>query len=226
MTLPFVPDNNKRMYVCFCCGMEFVIYEEYKNHILKEHEEGKDYVRCPLKRCGAPVRDLLLHHRVKHKNEPIPKGRQMKALVWRDIKATKKKQKKPKYKEGYYPSKKMGKEFKFRSGYEESVFQCLDYWSEVTAFEAEPFKIPYLFEGEAHNYTPDILIQFVDGHKELWEIKPAGQTSLPINQAKWFAAQRACEARGWQWKVIKERDIKALKKLVSRRNVSESNQLP
>lgn len=214
MTLPYVPENNKRMYQCFVCGIEFSNYEDYKTHIIDNHEEGRDYVKCPLARCGAPVRDVRMHFKSRHPHDTMPKCCQMSAIVWRDIRPTNKKQKKPKYKQGFYPSTKTGKQFKFLSSWEEDVYRCLDMWEDVLTFEAEPFKIPYLFEGTAHNYKPDILVAFIDGHKELWEIKPARQTDLPVNKAKWYAAEQACKARGWGWKVITERSVNQLKKKV------------
>jgi hypothetical protein len=30
MTLPFVPENNKRKYQCFVCGVVFEDFEEFK----------------------------------------------------------------------------------------------------------------------------------------------------------------------------------------------------
>lgn len=211
MTLPFPEPSHKRIYTCFCCGREFDLIEDYKDHIIEEHEEGRDYILCPLKRCGMPVRDVPLHVRAHHKNEPIPKTGQLKALVWKDFGKKKNKKGKPQYKTGWYPSSKMNKKFKYRSGYEETVYQCLDAWQDVLAFEAEPFKIPYLFQGEAHKYTPDILVHFLDGHKEIWEIKPGGQTRLPKNEAKWHAAAEACKNRGWDFVVYTEKGINQLK---------------
>ena len=52
----------------------------------------------------------------------------------------------------------------------------------------------------------------MDGHVEIWEIKPANQTALPKNQAKWAACQHHCEARGWKFMVMTEVGIGKLKK--------------
>lgn len=209
MTL--IPEDKRRIYQCFCCGKEFELYTEYKEHILRNHEEGKDYVKCPLARCQAPIRDVRAHFKAIHKTEPLPRTGQMTALIWRDIRHTKKKRK---FKQGWYDSTKMKKKLKYLSSWEETVFRCLDVWDDVLAFEAEPFKIPYLFEGVAHNYTPDIFIHFIDGHKEVWEIKPKNQKRLEINQSKWHSAQAACNNRGWEFKVITESDITFLKRKV------------
>jgi hypothetical protein len=214
MTLPFDNSDTKK-WQCFVCGMMFSSYQYLQEHILEEHEEGRDYVRCPLQRCGACVRDLRLHFKVKHKNEKLPKVPQYKAMVWRDFsKKGKKKTRKPKFKQGNYLSSKTGKSFLYRSGYEEAVFECLDSWNEVSAFHAEPFRIPYSFKGKSHEYIPDIMVIFTDGHQELWEIKPESQTHLEQNQKKWKAAKECCEKRGWGFQVVMERDINKLKKII------------
>ena len=72
----------------------------------------------------------------------------------------------------------------------------------------------YIFEGEKHEYNPDLSIYFMDGHVEIWEIKPANQTQLPKNHAKWAACQHHCQARGWQFVVMTEVGIGKLKRRV------------
>lgn len=214
MTLPF-PTSNKRTYQCFVCGIMFDTYDEFQNHILEEHEEGRDYIKCPLERCQAPVRDLRLHFKIKHPHEQIPKNSQMKATIWRDFSPKgKKRSKKPKFKEGWYFSTKMNKKIKYRSGYEQTVYECLDRDIEVNGFDAEPFKIPYIHKGNQHDYIPDIIVKFLDGHTEIWEIKPANQTNLPKNQDKWYAANEACKKRGWKFVVITEKGIGKLKRKI------------
>lgn len=222
-----IPDKSKRKYQCFVCGEQFTDFIGYKEHITDKHEEGKDYVLCPLKRCGAPVRDLKLHFKTKHPSEKLPQKGMMRAMIWKDIsprKATKDgkpvmKTRKPKFRKGEYESIKMGRNFTYRSGYECTVYELLDNWVEVIAFAAEPFKIPYVFEGKPHTYTPDIIVNFVDGHQELWEVKPENQTALPVNKAKWKSAEAACLTRGWTFKVVTEQVINQLKKKVKDQDI-------
>ena len=133
---------------------------------------------------------MRLHFKVKHPSEKLPKKAQTRAMVWKDIapRRGKKGQKdgkpdmvtrKPKFRKGIYESTKMSRNFKYASGYECTVFELLDSWVEVEAFAVEPFKIPYVFKGEPHTYIPDILVTFIDGNTELWEVKPENQTALP-----------------------------------------------
>ena len=63
MTLPFEKDNGLRKYTCFCCGQVLHTFDEYKTHIIESHEEGREYVLCPLPRCGCPVRCVRTHFR-------------------------------------------------------------------------------------------------------------------------------------------------------------------
>lgn len=211
MTLPFdIPDKNKRKWTCFVCGRMFPKWSEFKDHILEEHEEGREYVRCPLSHCGAPVRDIPSHFKAKHPHTKCPKVPQKKALIWKDWGGRKKK-KKPQFHQGHYESTKMGCKFLFRSGWEEEVYKCLDSLLVIEAFEAEPFKIPYTFDGKLKSYTPDLIVNFSDGHTEIWEIKPANQTMLEQNNAKWHAAANYCKPRGWDFVVQTEKGINMLK---------------
>jgi hypothetical protein len=208
-------NKNKRKFTCFVCGRVFTEFEEFKNHIIEKHEEGRDYVICPLERCKTPVRDIKMHFKVKHPSEKIPEKGQSKALIWRDVKSNGEvKTRKPKFREGWYHSTKMNQSFFYRSGYEAKVFELLDSWNGVLAYTVEEFKIPYIFEGKQHEYIPDIFVAYTDGSKEVWEIKPATQTSLEKNKAKWHFAENACKERNWIFRVITEKEIEKLKKTV------------
>lgn len=218
MSLPFEKDNGKRKWQCFVCGKVMTEFEDYKTHIIESHEEGREYVICPLGRCGAPVRDLRLHFKAKHPSEKeVPKVGQMKAMIWKDQspRTGKLKQRKPKFREGYLISTKNGgREMHYRSGYECEVYECLEAMPNVVSYDVEPFKIQYLYEGEVHEYNPDLSVLFDDGHIEVWEIKPANQTHLPRNNAKWAACQNHCQARGWEFIVMTEVGINKMKKRV------------
>ena len=212
--------DNKRKFQCFVCGVQFEQYDEFTSHVSEKHEEGRDYVKCPLTRCSAPVRDIRAHFKAKHPTEKVPPIGQMKALIWRDIGPKGQiKTRKPKFREGYYDSIKMGKSFHYRSGWECTVYELLDSWNEVIAYEAEPFDIPYIHEGNAHMYKPDLFIAFADGSKAVWEVKPSNQTALEKNQDKWFSAEKACEARGWEFVVVTEQVIEKVKKVVKNQHL-------
>ena len=221
MTLPFSDGSSK--YCCFCCGVQFSDYNEFTSHIIDNHEEGREYVRCPLEHCKAPVRDVALHLKVKHPgfNAKNFKG-QSRAIVWHDFSAKgKKKTKKPRFKQGKYESTKTGKVLGYRSGLEEKLYKILDSHDDVVSFYAEPFHIDYIHKGQAHKYTPDILVNFMDGSKQIWEVKPSDQTDLEMNKNKWKAAEEACKIRGWGFQVYTEQRINKLAQEVRRQKIDE-----
>lgn len=214
MNFPFPKDNHQRKYICFVCGMSYTNFEEFTSHILESHDEGREFVRCPLERCQACVRDLRQHFKTKHPHDNLPKVGQMKALIWKDQKDKngKLKQRKPKFREGYLVSTKNGgKEMHYRSGMECDVYEILEAMPEVIGYEVEPFKVGYSFMGEMHEYNPDLKVLFQDGRIEIWEIKPSNQTHLPKNSAKWVACQQYCETRGFGFMVLTEVGMGKLK---------------
>ncbi len=217
--LPFNKDTGKRKYQCFVCGLEYEEFEGFKAHILEEHEAGREYVLCPLSRCGAPVRDLKAHFKAKHPQDAIPPGISHKAIVWKDIGGKKgkggMKTRKPNFRSGSMIStKNNGREMTYRSGWECAVYECLESLNEVTSYAVEPVRIPYMFDGQVHDYLPDLRVFYDDGTVEVWEIKPSSQTTDGKNQAKWAAAKEWCLTRGWTFTVVTETGIDKLKKIV------------
>ena len=65
-------------------------------------------------------------------------------------------------------------------------------------------------------------MNFMDGSRAVWEVKPANQTDLEQNRNKWKAAEQACKVRGWNFEVFTEQKINKLEKQV-RRQVLEDN---
>lgn len=220
MTLPFGDSTGK--YVCFCCGIQYSEYDEFKNHIIESHEEGREYVRCPLEHCKAPVRDVKLHMKVKHPAFDMRnfKG-QARAIIWHDFSAKGKKTRKPRFKQGRYESTKTGKTLGYRSGLEEKLYKILDQHDDVMSFYSEPFNIDYIHRGQAHKYTPDLIVNFMDGRRQVWEVKPSNQTDLEMNKDKWRAAEEACKLRGWSFEVFTEQRIDKLAVEVRRQKLDD-----
>jgi hypothetical protein len=198
------------------CGQEFKEYDEFKSHIIESHEEGREYLTCP--KCQGPVRDIKMHYKAKHPGWEVPKGIQHKTTVWNDFSSRgKKRSTGVKFRKGTFISNKMnGKELYYRSGFEAEVYEVLEALPDVVTYDAEPLEIPYLFNGKSKRYRPDLSILFADGHKEIWEIKPATQTALPVNEAKWTAANTYCQNRGWEFMVLTEVGFGKLKRQIKR----------
>ncbi len=73
---------------------------------------------------------------------------------------------------GYYFSKKNNRKLLYRSSYELAAYKILEQMSVVTIYDIEPFSIPYERDDKFHRTIPDILITYVNGEKELIEVKP------------------------------------------------------
>jgi len=207
-------ENQPRIknYVCFVCSLMIESLEEFRTHIVQNHEEGTDYITCPCDNCKIPVRDLKTHYAVKHPEHSIPSGYPTRPIIIRDARVKKGKKKVTKFKTGSFYSKKNNKDLYFRSGLESEFYKILEKRRDVLNYSVEALEIEYYFEGYTHRYIPDILVEFTDGRKELWEIKPKSQTKLPKNTAKWSAANEYCKKRNWKFIVLTENGLKMLKK--------------
>lgn len=211
--------TSKRKWQCFVCGRQYGEFEPYKEHIITEHDEGREYIKCPADSCGAPVRDLRTHWKLKHPKRVMPKDCQMKVVVWTDFSpGGKKKKKKTRNREGFFPSKKNGKDIRYRSGLEADFYDCLERDDDVVSFEAEAIKVPYFWKGEWHNYITDLLVEFSDGTKEIWEIKPSQQTDYDQNKAKWSCANNYCENSGLRFLVQTETLLDKYRAKLKRQN--------
>ena len=131
-----------------------------------------------------------------------------------------------------YPKKYRGnvKKIFYRSSWELRFMAYLDESPNVIAWASEEFHIPYEnpIDGKQHRYFPDILFKMIDKNQKeityLVEIKPDAQSREPVkrkqkqktfiqevatfgmNEAKWKAAKIYCAKRGWEFKVVTEKN--------------------
>jgi len=211
--------RNKRSWQCFCCGVFYDSLEIMNEHIIASHEKGREYIECPT--CHFCIRDLKIHFAVKHPKRIMPKDVQTRVTIWHDFKpgtSKKKKTRKPHFRQGSFSSKKSGCDIHYRSGMEEEFYNLLEQDSDVESYFAEPFKIPYFYNGKWHDYIVDLRINYTDGSTEIWEIKPATQTGPEYeqNQAKWASMHNHAQNMGWQFIVQTEVALGKLKKKIAR----------
>ncbi len=119
----------------------------------------------------------------------------------------------------------------FRSGWELRTFKYLDENSNVQAWNSEEIVVAYIspMDGKPHRYFPDVYAEIRDKSgsikKYLLEIKPEAETRPPepprriteayiskvgtfgVNIAKWEAARKYCQEKGWIFKLITEKDL-------------------
>lgn len=133
-----------------------------------------------------------------------------------------------------YPEKYVGdlSKITFRSSWEHAVFKWLDATAEIVAWGSEIEVINYFdpMKNKMRKYYMDIKMAYrkSDGTNQitLIEIKPYKQTIRPkanknksektihderatwiTNSAKWEAAKKLCDEKGWMFKIWTEKDI-------------------
>jgi len=93
------------------------------------------------------------------------------------------------FKQGRYevqnPKKYKGNPHKvvYRSGWERDVFIFLDNSDSVVEWNSECVILPYFDSTKVKNrkYLVDVYVEFTNGKKYLWEIKPANKLIKPPN---------------------------------------------
>ena len=119
----------------------------------------------------------------------------------------------------------------YRSSWEARVMTWLDKEPNVISWASEELAIPYIspVDGKRHRYFPDFIVKVKNKEGKvstmMIEVKPQKQSVEPakrsrvtkqyitevmtygINQAKWKAAQEYCLDKGWQFKVLTEKEL-------------------
>ena len=120
----------------------------------------------------------------------------------------------------------------YRSLMELNFMKWCDKSEKVLKWSSEEVIVPYIspMDKKRHRYFPDFLIQTEKGWT-LIEVKPQVQTKPPkkllvenltpkkkrryayavktwlVNEAKWKAAEKACEAKGWRFQIMTEKQL-------------------
>lgn len=108
------------------------------------------------------------------------------------------------YKGGNHFSTKLQKLIYYRSSWELKHFIHLDQDENVLTFMPEPFFIDYIFDNK-RRYIPDLLVVYKSGEQKIIEIKPSCFLEAKINQAKFAAAKRYCEEKGFIFEIWTEK---------------------
>lgn len=126
--------------------------------------------------------------------------------------------------EGTYP-------IVYRSGLEKRVMIWLDSAPNIIGWSSESLVIPYYnpVKQRQARYFPDFQVKYQDSKGDIRtsviEIKSASETRQPVkkarvtrrlvedimtwetNKAKWRHAEKYCQDRGWEFKVLTEHDL-------------------
>lgn len=132
------------------------------------------------------------------------------------------------------PNKYLGdpKGIIYRSLLEKRFMIYCDQTNHIIEWSSEEIIVPYIspIDHRMHRYFPDFWIKVKNKEGEieefLIEVKPYSQCFAPnkpkrqtrrylqecatyaVNQAKWDAAKALCDKKGWNWKVLTERELK------------------
>lgn len=121
----------------------------------------------------------------------------------------------------------------YRSSYELKLYRWADAHPNVIKWSSEEMAIAYRspLDDSFHRYYPDavVWIKAKDGTQRtvMIEVKPASQSVPPavrekhnqnktylrevylwsVNNAKWTAARKYCDARGWDFRIFTEKQL-------------------
>jgi len=123
---------------------------------------------------------------------------------------------------------------RYMSGWELKLMIYLDQHPDILVWSSEEFAISYRhpIEGTVRRYFPDMWFKKRDKDGTistiLVEVKPLAETRPPqilsgkkaqskgylykattwaVNCAKWEAAKKLCDAKGWQFMILTEKDL-------------------
>ena len=97
---------------------------------------------------------------------------------------------------GVFNSDKLGRLVGFDSELELAVLRQLDADPRVVDYCEQPVTIPYILDGQAHEYTPDVIVRLTDGRAFIIEAKPIEGLGDFTNWMKWASLARWCAQAG------------------------------
>lgn len=99
-------------------------------------------------------------------------------------------------KSGVFRSDKLGRLVQFESDLELVILRHLDRAPSVVEYQEQPITIPYVIDGEAREYTPDVIVRLDDGRAFIMEAKPEVGLGDFTNWMKWASLARWCQQAG------------------------------
>lgn len=185
-----------------------------------EAQKGKIITEETRRKMSDSLKGRIITPETKAKISAKNKGRQvseehreylsMKAKEWfldpanREKHALRSISGNKKYKNGIYHSDKIPcGSMRWLSSYELQFYKNLDEDSNVLSYQ-RPKVIPYEFEGKLRTYLPDVLVTYINGDWEVFEVKPSDR----LNDSEVIAkANAAKNILGSKYKFITEHEI-------------------
>jgi hypothetical protein len=114
---------------------------------------------------------------------------------------------------GKYPSWKMGRMLQWESIHERNAFRLLDADPDVKSFDEQPCKIEYVHDGKLKKHTPDILIEFMSGVKEFWEVKTSQEATKSEIASRTTFLAKSLPYFGYRYRVVLAEDLEVQPRL-------------
>jgi len=118
----------------------------------------------------------------------------------------------------------------YRSSWELKLMNYLDSNDSVLQWGSEEIAIPYIspIDGKIHRYFPDFIVKAIHNNEIKYimiEVKPLKYTEPPVvkkkktksyinevmtwgvNKAKWEAARNFCDKKGWEFRILTEKEL-------------------
>ncbi|MDA8082809.1 MAG: TnsA endonuclease N-terminal domain-containing protein [Nitrospiraceae bacterium] len=83
----------------------------------------------------------------------------------------------------------------------------LEFDSRVRRYQEQPLAIPYVLNGEDHEYFVDFMVELIGGRKQLIEVKSASEVDFEENLCKFAAARAYAEDNDMEFSVVTEKDL-------------------
>lgn len=73
---------------------------------------------------------------------------------------------------GYFSSFKNQRQINFESKLEHDFYLLLEFDNSIESYQEQPFQIYYSYKNKKRKYTPDTLVNYIDGTQKVFEVKP------------------------------------------------------
>ncbi len=73
---------------------------------------------------------------------------------------------------GYSSSYKNKRQINLESKLEHDFYLLLEFDEQVKSYKEQPFNIYYIYQDKKRRYTPDALVNYIDGTQKVFEVKP------------------------------------------------------
>lgn len=104
------------------------------------------------------------------------------------------------FKKGTFESNKTNSTVIYQSSWEKKFIEHLENDDNVLFYKSQPFSIQYFYL-QNRNYIPDIHVIYKNGINKIIEVKPLSLIDAQINIAKFAAANKFCEEKGYIFEV-------------------------